>query len=133
MQGIVTGLILRLKDPRTIVTLASSVEDNRTIVTSGFSQGGTSITIETKVGDVAMGIVLLQTDQALKDYGFYVRNDEAPAGGQIQIHGFKSEQDRTAAQRKFEKWWSENQAKYKDVKPLPPPGKEADTPPPFVF
>jgi hypothetical protein len=131
MREIVVGLIVRMKDPRTVPTLATCVEDNRTIVTSNFGQGGPSVV--TKVGDIAMGIVLLQTDQSLKDYGFYVRDDGPPGTGQYTIHGFKSEEDRTAAQKKFKKWWSDNQAKYKDVKPLAAPGKEPETPPPFVY
>jgi hypothetical protein len=125
------GLIAGLKDPRTVTTLAGAVEDNRTMMTSSFGANGPKVV--TKVGDVAMGIILLQTDQPLKDYGFYVREDGFPGNGMNAIHGFKSEDDRTAARAKFKKWWSDNQAKYKDAKPLNVPGKEAETPPPFVF
>jgi hypothetical protein len=129
-QQQLAALIFQLKDPRTVVTLVKYAEADRTLVTFGDPRGAARTVL--KLGDVAMGVVLLQTGQRLKDYGFAQDGGPfMPGGGEIR--GFKTDADRTAARKKFKQWWNANKDKYKDVKPIPLGGSSNDRPAPFVF
>ncbi len=109
----VLQLILSLDDKRTIVTLADHIGDNRQ-VTSIHYGGGDKITI--KVGDLALGVILNQTQQDPADYGFYNKRDWPVDPGQM---GFQTEQKRRAARAKFQKWWAEHRKDYAGVQKIP--------------
>ena len=126
------GYILALKDDRTIVTLADRITEGRDLGSIRFGDSKTSVTL--KLGDLAMGIILLQTGQRLKDYSFYERDEHFGPWGESGISGFESDAKRRQGQEKFRKWWQANQAKYKDAKPIPlSKDKPEEGPPPFVF
>ena len=109
-------MILAYEDKRTIVTLRDHVNGNRQINAISFGPGmggGKEITV--KSGDVALAVILKQTEQSLKDYGFYISEH---MGMGVEM-GFDSQKKRQAARKKFEKWWTAHKDEYKGVKKIP--------------
>ena len=101
--------------------------DNDRHVTSIHFTSPEDIQVTIKVGDRAMGLIVQQTGQTLKDYGFYSCENWEPSSGHM---GFTSSAARTAARKKLRTWWKEHKKEYAGVKkisllagPAPPEGR----------
>ena len=84
--------------------------------------GGPGVTTQT--GDLAMAVIIRQTGQKLKDYGFYRSDREGPqAWLPVDIGpgavGFDKDAKRRAARKKLRAWWQEHKKKYENVEKVP--------------
>ena len=99
---------------------------NETALNNGKIQIAPGVTIDTQVRDIALALLLHNDGQDLKKFGFEFQ----PGFNVAQVaqtywgYGFKSEEDRTAAHKKF----VEYEAKKKD-EPKKEEGKKDPTPP----
>jgi len=129
----VARLILKMDDKRTVPTLMDYIDNDRQITSITYgSREGVKVTI--KVGDLAMGLIVQQTGQTLKDYGFYCHDDWGPSSGD---RGFTSGAARTAARKKLRAWWKQHENEYAGVEKIsllagPPPPKARGTLPDFI-
>ncbi|HUS47657.1 MAG TPA: hypothetical protein VNA25_29720 [Phycisphaerae bacterium] len=106
------GRILRLNDKRAIVTLMDQIGNDASVTSVDFGNGRR---IGVKRGDLAMAIIIRQTGQSLKEYGFYTGDDWA-----LRMHeaGFESEDKRAAARKKLRDWWDRNKKNYEGVEKI---------------
>jgi hypothetical protein len=113
-QGNPVDLVLSLKDKRTVVTLMDHVKDTQEITSF---EGPDNKKITVLRGDAAMLMIILQTDQKVADYGFYVLpNTDALDPSQC---GFDKVAKRREAQKKLREWWDKNKKDYEGVQKLP--------------
>jgi len=111
-EGLV-GLIVELNDKRTVATLADRVHENDRVSEIHYGNGKQ---VSVSTGDLALGIILTQTNQKLADYGFYTGRDRGPSGNEM---GFETEAKRTAARAKFRQWWQQHRKEYEGVEKIP--------------
>ena len=70
--------------------------------------------ITVKRGDVSMAIIIKQTGQSLKHYGFY--SDQWHRF--LMESGFETQDKRVAARKKLREWWAKNKRKYEGVEKI---------------
>jgi hypothetical protein len=116
-------LIVTMNDKRTVVSLVELIENNSEVSNITYGNNGPHVTV--RRGDVLMSIILRQTGQSLKDYGFFTREEYGDGEA-----GFESDDKRTAARKKLREWWDRNKKDYEGVKKVSlsdePAGDEND-------
>ena len=101
-------LLLELKDPRVVPTLMDRIARHGAGTT--IHVGNTAVAATR--GDLAMAIILRQTGQSLKEYGFHV---ERAWPGAAPTYGFDKDAKRKAARKKLRAWWQKHKKEYADV------------------
>jgi hypothetical protein len=85
---------------------------NDTLVTTLFLRavpGGPNVRAQCQLRDVALALLIQQTGQAMKDYGFETHPGQTPNPTQSHSYGFLDDDKRAAAMAKFA-WWQFKQA-----------------------
>ena len=111
-------MVLQMRDKRTIVTLMGQISNATQVTNIGFGDGKQ---VQVQRGDIAMAIILAQTNQDLAAYGYYLPPNWKPPLTQM---GFADDKKRQEARKRVTEWFKKNQKEYEGVERIQIDGEQ---------